>query len=267
MAPCPPNELRPVPVQQVSGMCPSVRPKPPARCASGGTAGSAGRPRRSDKGQAWLAAVVLGAAVPVGGGEPLTCGAVGAGSCVPSGVGPAESDQAALSVRGRNGKTGPIAVSSTSLLPCPCSCPMAGGRGCDAEAGFRTRLHWDRLSRGQGGATAAAFIRQVAALPADILFRHCVADDQWPDQADPLHIDQALLLQLPRASRQLRRTEGRQSNGSRSPPAQQENNQHRQELRHQRIDRRTAASPRHPSCSPELSPLWRLRHCSTNHPS
>ncbi|MCT0230960.1 hypothetical protein KQ306_08870 [Synechococcus sp. CS-1324] len=42
------------------------------------------------------------------------------------------------------------------------------------------------------------------ALPAGILFRHCVAGDQWPDPADPLRIDQALLLQLARATRHLR---------------------------------------------------------------
>ena len=42
------------------------------------------------------------------------------------------------------------------------------------------------------------------ALPAGILFRHCVASDQWPEPGDPLRIDQALLLQLARATRHLR---------------------------------------------------------------
>jgi hypothetical protein len=50
----------------------------------------------------------------------------------------------------------------------------------------------------------AAFIRQVLALPAGVMFRHCVAGDQWPDPADPLCIDQALLLQRARATRHLR---------------------------------------------------------------
>ncbi|MFN5161008.1 MAG: hypothetical protein ACK5IA_03870 [Cyanobacteriota bacterium] len=117
---------------------------------------------------------------------------------------PAESHHAALSFPSSNGKTDPIAVSSTSRLTCPSSCPLAGDQGCYAEAGFHTRLHWDRLSRGQVGATAAAFIQQVAALPAGVMFRHCVAGDQWPDPADPLRIDQALLLKLARATRHLR---------------------------------------------------------------
>ncbi len=42
------------------------------------------------------------------------------------------------------------------------------------------------------------------ALLAGILFRYCVAGDQWPDPAAPLRIDQALLLQLARATRHLR---------------------------------------------------------------
>jgi hypothetical protein len=36
-------------------------------------------------------------------------------------------------------------------------------------------LNWDRLSRGASDFPVAAFIRQVIALPAGILFRHCVA--------------------------------------------------------------------------------------------
>jgi hypothetical protein len=119
-------------------------------------------------------------------------------------VAAAESLRASLSFPSDNGKTGPIAVSSTSRLTCPSSCPLAGNQGCYAEAGFHTWLHWDRLSRGESGFPAAAFIKQVMALPAGILFRHCVAGDQWPDPADPLRIDQALLLQLARATRHLR---------------------------------------------------------------
>ncbi|MFM7548302.1 MAG: hypothetical protein ACKO8I_05405 [Cyanobacteriota bacterium] len=116
----------------------------------------------------------------------------------------AESHRASLSFPSDNGKTGPIAVSSTSRRTCPSSCTLAGDQGCYAEAGFHTRLHWDRLSRGESGLPAAAFIKQVLALPAGILFCHCVAGDQWPDPADPLRIDQALMLQLARASRHLR---------------------------------------------------------------
>jgi hypothetical protein len=74
-------------------------------------------------------------------------------------VAAAESHRASLSFPSDNGKTGPIAVSSTSRHTCPSSCPLAGDQGCYAEAGFHTRLHWDRLSRGESGFLAAAFIR------------------------------------------------------------------------------------------------------------
>lgn len=112
--------------------------------------------------------------------------------------------RAALSFPSGNGKTGPIAVSSTSRSTCPASCSLAGEGGCYAEASFRTRLHWNRLSDGRTGQLVAAFIAKVRTLPAGVLFRHCVAGDQWPDAADPLRIDRALLLQLARASRHLR---------------------------------------------------------------
>ena len=68
------------------------------------------------------------------------------GSCVTPPVAAAESHRASLSFPSDNGKTGPIAVSSTSRHTCPSSCPLAGDQGCYAETGFHTRLHWDRLS-------------------------------------------------------------------------------------------------------------------------
>ena len=78
------------------------------------------------------------------------------GSCVTSLVAAHPSHRASLSFPSRNAKTGPIAVSSTSRRTCPSSCPLAGDQGCYAEAGFHTRLHWDRLSPGATGFSAAA---------------------------------------------------------------------------------------------------------------
>ncbi len=52
------------------------------------------------------------------------------------------------------------------------------------------------------------------ALLAGILFRYCVAGDQWPDPADPLRIDQALLLQLARATLRLAAAKGLVVNAS-----------------------------------------------------
>ena len=80
------------------------------------------------------------------------------GSCVTPPVAAAESHRASLSFPSDNGKTGPIAVSSTSRRTCPSSCPLAGDQGCYAESGFHTRLHWDRLSRGQVVTNEADYI-------------------------------------------------------------------------------------------------------------
>ena len=112
--------------------------------------------------------------------------------------------RAALSFPSGNAKTGPIAVSSTGRSTCPASCSLAGEGGCYAEAGFRTRLQWQRVSDGRTGDLVSAFINRVRALPAGVLFRHCVAGDQWPDAADPLRIDRGWLLQLAVATRHLR---------------------------------------------------------------
>jgi len=109
-----------------------------------------------------------------------------------------------LSFPSSNSKTGPIAVSSTSRLTCPSSCVLAGYQGCYVKAGFHTRLHLDRLSGGRVGARATAFIRQVMALPAGVLFRHCAACDQWPNPVGSLRIDQGLLIQLARTTGHLR---------------------------------------------------------------
>ncbi|MFO0015331.1 MAG: hypothetical protein ACK52U_02095 [Synechococcaceae cyanobacterium] len=54
----------------------------------------------------------------------------------------AQTHHASLSFASDNGKSGPIAVSSTSRRTCLSSCPLAGDHGCYAEDGFHTRLHW-----------------------------------------------------------------------------------------------------------------------------
>ena len=125
----------------------------------------------------------------LGGAGPCLSARLQVGFCVTPPVAAAESDRSSLTFPSDNVKTGPIAVSSTSRHTCPSSCPLAVDQGCYAEAGFLTRLHWVRLSRGESGLAAAAFIKQVLALPAGILFWHCVVGYQWPDPADPLRID------------------------------------------------------------------------------
>jgi hypothetical protein len=85
----------------------------------------------------------------------------------------------ALTDHSSNGKTGDVAVSTTSRASCPTTCGLAGEGGCYAEAGYYTRMHWDKVTAGLRGVPALAFIAQVAKLPAGRRFRHNVAGDLW----------------------------------------------------------------------------------------
>ncbi len=77
----------------------------------------------------------------------------------------------------KNQKTGPIPTTSSPRETCPPSCPLQGAQGCYAEAGFRTRLHWDRIDRGEVGVEWPEFLKKIDDLPAGQLWRHNVAGD------------------------------------------------------------------------------------------
>jgi hypothetical protein len=76
--------------------------------------------------------------------------------------------------RSRNSKTGPIPVTSTERASCPPSCPHKAA-DCYAEAGYYTRMHWDRVA--DRGIDIDALAARIAALPAGQLWRHDVAGD------------------------------------------------------------------------------------------
>lgn len=105
-----------------------------------------------------------------------------------------------LTVRSSNDKTGPIAVSTTARPSCPPTCPLAGDGGCYADAGFRTRLHWDAVTAGTRGLPEADFITAVSRLKPGRRFRHNVAGDLW-HEAGRIRAD--LLRRLADAARHL----------------------------------------------------------------
>jgi hypothetical protein len=107
----------------------------------------------------------------------------------------------ALTLRSSNDKTGPIAVSTTARPSCAPTCPLAGDEGCYADAGFFTRLHWDRVTAGLAGLPEDAFIAAVSRLKPGRLFRHNVAGDLWHDAG---RINAKLLRRLADATRHLR---------------------------------------------------------------
>lgn len=113
------------------------------------------------------------------------------------------TDFSALTVDSSNGKTGRIAVSTTSRHTCPSSCSLQGDQGCYAEAGYYTRLHWDNVTEGRSGVSPEEFFKLVYNLPANEMFRHNIAGDLWHDPEDKDLIYYPYLKKLAKAASHL----------------------------------------------------------------
>lgn len=73
-----------------------------------------------------------------------------------------------------NRKTGPIPTTTTSRDSCPPSCPQRGA-ACYAEAGFHTRMNWNRTDR--QGMALEELTAKIKRLPLGQLWRANVAGD------------------------------------------------------------------------------------------
>lgn len=76
-----------------------------------------------------------------------------------------------------NAKIGKIPATNTARKSCPASCPLAGKGGCYAEAGFYTRLNWDKIDSGERGGDWSQLCDSIAKLPEGQLWRHNVSGD------------------------------------------------------------------------------------------
>jgi len=76
-----------------------------------------------------------------------------------------------------NAKTGPIPTTTSPRSTCPAECPLAGDGGCYAEAGYYTRMNWDKVDSGERGDNWDVFLSKVRKLPEGQLWRHNVAGD------------------------------------------------------------------------------------------
>jgi len=85
-----------------------------------------------------------------------------------------------------NAKIGPIPATNSARATCPPACPLAGAGGCYAEAGFHTRLNWDKLDAGERGKEWREFVADIAALPDGTLWRHNVSGDLPPIAPDEI---------------------------------------------------------------------------------
>ena len=111
------------------------------------------------------------------------------------------SDNCALTLKSKNGKTGEIPVSTTSRSSCSPSCPLIGDKGCYNEAGYHTRMHWDQITEGNRGVSPLEFIQLVTKIKPGSLFRHNVGGDLW-HSAGVIRSD--LLQKLSAATRHLK---------------------------------------------------------------
>jgi hypothetical protein len=84
----------------------------------------------------------------------------------------------------KNGKTGPIPVSTTEQSSCPDRCPFLGD--CYASHG-RTPLHWRNVP--VKGATWADFCDQIATLPRGQVWRHNEAGDLPRGAGEDVHVE------------------------------------------------------------------------------
>lgn len=82
-----------------------------------------------------------------------------------------------VTAKSANGKTGPIAVSTSSAETCPASCPLSGPAGACYAGSGPLALHWKQVSTGSRGVPLPVFVEQVRSLPAGTMFRHNQAGD------------------------------------------------------------------------------------------
>ena len=89
----------------------------------------------------------------------------------------------------KNGKTGPIPVSTSSRDTCPVDCAVRAA--CYASAG-PLALHWSAVSTGQRGTDWPSFVLSIASLPDGQLWRHNQAGDLPGDghTVDPVALGQ-----------------------------------------------------------------------------
>ena len=85
-------------------------------------------------------------------------------------------DKYHLVKKSSNSKVGPIPVTTSPEKTCPDSCPLKN-EGCYASSGFHTRLHWNKVSKGERGDSWQEFIEKIKALPAGQVWRHNQAGD------------------------------------------------------------------------------------------
>jgi hypothetical protein len=98
-----------------------------------------------------------------------------------------------------NAKIGKIPATNSSRLTCPDSCPFKLN-GCYADAGFHTRLNWDKVTSGARGLEWSDFLASIKAIKPATLWRHNVSGDLRPTAYNSELIDSNALTELATAN-------------------------------------------------------------------
>ena len=98
-----------------------------------------------------------------------------------------------------NSKVGPIPVTNSSRSTCPDACPLKTA-GCYAEAGYYTRLNWDKVDSGERGSSWEVFTKEITKLKTDQLWRHNVSGDLPKDEEEEANIDAEKMRELVEAN-------------------------------------------------------------------
>ena len=100
-----------------------------------------------------------------------------------------------MTVKSKNGKVGPIPVTTSTATTCPASCPLADN-GCYAESG-PLKFHWLKVTRGERGDDWSTFIGKIKDLPPLQKWRHNQAGDL---PGDTINLDNDKCIELARAN-------------------------------------------------------------------
>ena len=80
-----------------------------------------------------------------------------------------------ITLKSKNAKVGPMAVTTSTATTCPTSCPFKDN-GCYAY-GYPLKGHWDKVTEGERGDDWSTFISKIKDLPAGSKWRHNQAGD------------------------------------------------------------------------------------------
>ena len=80
-------------------------------------------------------------------------------------------------LKSANAKIGTIPCTTSARSTCPAACPLSGKNGCYAEAGYYTRMNWDKVSSGERGTDWKSFLESIKGLKPNTLWRMNVAGD------------------------------------------------------------------------------------------